>query len=303
MCAAMAEEEEEEVAQRRLNESTLWKEDVLASGHSSVWGSWYDSKAKSWGYACCRSLHRDRPCTTVEAAEPGAASGEDASSSDGEAGRLAKMEEANKPFERGDLPAELLPRESVGGGDPAAFIDHFVRFCIGAWRREHAAGFQGFGDMERAAFQGSSLQTTERAITPLLRRLKRGESLERGEKEEWHGTCRETRTSMDGQLVLETSVLDQIHHIVTMAVERQYTEAHAAYIKLTLGNKKWNSTTVMHIPACQMKGAREYRRNRDSLNTYDVDPVSQKYMHALRKLVQLAQCIRPNDDQSKNVLL
>ncbi|CAJ1407984.1 unnamed protein product [Effrenium voratum] len=49
-----------------------------------------------------------------------------------------------------------------------------------------------------------------------------------------------------------------------------------------------------------MKGAREYRRNRDNFNTYDMDPDSQKYMHALLKLVQLAQCLQPNEDASKN---
>lgn len=157
--------------------------------------------------------------------------------------------------------------------------------------------------MERAAFQ-DSLTQTEEAIAPLLRRLRAGETLDRGEaKSHAQARSRTARACQEGTQLGEVGVLGALDKMISFAAEREYAEAHETYMKLTLGNKKWHSTTVMHIPACQMKGAREYRRNRDDLNTYDMDPVAQKYMHGLRKVVQFAQCIRPNSDQSKNVLL
>merc|ERR1712217_762300 len=108
---------------------------------------------------------------------------------------------------------------------------------------------------------------------------------------------------MEGKLVKEHTVLKSLDHIATFASEHEYAKAHFTYTKLTFGNKMWNLTHVSHVAACTMKGAREYRRNRDSLNTYDADPVSQKYMHAVKKLVQFAQCKRPNPDMSKNVVM
>jgi len=291
---------------RHLIESTLWKEDVYESDHRSVWGSWYDPKEQRWGYACCRGVQKGQPCTAASAAEgqvtsnltPNSSSCEDDYSTDSE--EAAASEQA---LDWSDPPTELLSREKVGSA--ADFIDHFVRYIIGAWRNEEAAGFKGFKDMERRAFQ-DALSHTEQAVTPLLRRLKKGEKLERGEtRESMLGTacCRETRTSMEGKFLEEKSVLQQLNDMVTLAANRQYTEAHNTYMKMTLGNKMWNNTIVSHVPASTMKGAREYRRNRDSLNTYDMDPVSQKYMHAVRKLVHFAQCIRPNSDQSKNIVL
>ncbi|CAK9110965.1 unnamed protein product [Durusdinium trenchii] len=100
--------------------------------------------------------------------------------------------------------------------------------------------------------------------------------------------------------VIRSGVLEQLDEIATNSSNLDYLAARAGYMKLTLGNKTWNNTFVAHVAACTMKGAREYRRNRDNYNTYDMDPDSQKYMHALLKLVQLAQCLRPNGDQSKN---
>jgi len=312
---------EDEEACRRLNESSLWREGACVLDHTAVWGSWYDRQAQRWGYACCRGVHRDRGCAAaagtadcaagpsqarVAAGEEAEAPDEQPSSGDedseSEARRIAQLA-SEQPLDWSDPPAELLPHDRVGDGRPAEFIEHFVRFVLGAWRRERAGGFAGFGAMERTAFQ-DSLGQTEEAMAPLLRRLRNGETLDRGEsKADARVRSRTARQCQDGGSLGEQSVLEQLDRMVALAAERQYAEAHEAYMKLTLGNKKWHSTTVMHIPACQMKGAREYRRNRDDLNTYDMDPVAQRYMHGMRKLVHFAQCIRPNSDQSKNVML
>merc|ERR1711976_352549 len=114
---------------------------------------------------------------------------------------------------------------------------------------------------------------------------------------------RETRTSMEGKYVKERNVLDTLYDICELAQQQKYFDAHGLYMKLTFGNKMWNLTVVAHVAACTMKGAREYRRNRDSLNTYDSDPVSQRYMHGMKKLVNFTQCIRANPDESKNLVI
>lgn len=221
----------------------------------------------------------------------------------GRAGALHDGDAAEQAIDWTTPPSELLLREQVGDGRAAAFIDHFVRFVLGAWKCQQAADFPGFSDVERAAFGGSALEETREAMVPLLTQLARGEKLERGETKPDRIRMSGARTGCDGRHVDEAGVLEQLDSMASSAAKRDYAEAHKAYMTLTLGHKKWNNTCVTHVSANSMSGAREYRRNRDSLNTYDIDPVAQKYMQGMRKIIHFAQRIRPNDDQSKNVML
>lgn len=41
-------------------------EDVLENNHTLIWGSWYDRRERSWGYACCHSKVRKSYCTGEE---------------------------------------------------------------------------------------------------------------------------------------------------------------------------------------------------------------------------------------------
>jgi len=300
----------------RLIESTLWKEDLLTNGHCTVWGSFYEPKENRWGYACCPSLKRHEPCVAPKeaSAKDQGMAGEKAEFSDhpSDESSDSRTPPPETQYNQADWikpPPELLPRE---GKKPGEYIEHFARFAVGQWRKELESGAwnlrasptqSGFTELEVGLFRDPKLlREAEEALTPLLRRLKKGDNLQRGE-DKAKSRSRETRTSMEGKHIKEASVLEQLDRMASMSAERNYKEAHGAYMKLTLGNKIWNSTHVAHVAACTMKGAREYRRNRDSLNTYDMDPVSQKYMHAYKKLVQFMQCLRPSDDQSKNVVL
>jgi len=281
-----------------LRESTLFKEDVFTDGHSSVWGSLYDPAAQRWGYACCKSFDRGSKCSV---AKPEVAKADDADSGiEKTSPNSADMAE-DLPWDFSNTPPQFLPQAEVQKGQPAAYIDHFVHFMVGEWIRQRELKFPGFGDFERNSFQSKgALEEVAKAIGPLLWRMKKGESLDRGEKNDVR-LSRETRTSMEGKFVKEKSVLKQLCIMAAMGYDREYHTAHEAYMHMTFGNKMWNLTHVQHVSACTMKGAREYRRNRDSLNTYDMDPVSQKYMHAFKKLLHLCQCIRPNtEDSGKN---
>lgn len=208
-----------------------------------------------------------------------------------------------KRIEWENPPEELLAFEDFGNGeDPSGYIEHFVRYTVGAWRREHAADYTALSDMQRKLVR-ESLAQTEEDIIPLLLQLRSGSTLEKGETKEDRTSRRCARGAQDGFSIAEAGVLGQLMRMASAAYRREYTDANEAYMKLTLGNKTWHNTCVVHVSASQMQGAREYRRNRDDLNTYDVDPVAQKYMHAMRRLTQFVQCLRPNEDVSKNVPL
>jgi len=308
------EEEEEYVPERRLTESTLWKEDVLTLDHSAPWGSFYDEKAKRWGYVCCRSIDRLKVCTVPkEQPEAGTAwAGKAPSSEEYSADSDEERRAKKRPLDWSNPPEELLDRSKFckKAGDAvnrSAYIEHFVRWGVGVWAKQIEQGFSGFDDMAKQKF-ATSLPEAKDSLTPLIKRLKHGESLQKGEektgkKGEFGARSRETRTSMEGKFLGEADVKTQFEEMISMAYERKYVKAHKAYMLMTLGNKTWNNTFVQHVAACTMKGAREYRRNRDNLNSYDLDPVSQKYMHAMRKLIHLTQVLRPSDDQSNNVVL
>jgi len=277
----------------RLLESALYKENVFIHGHSTVWGSYYDKETKRWGYQCCKNMEKNGECAVkVEKVKnPDDSSGlDDSTDSDANIGK-----DGLEIIDWKDPPPELLPREKFKKA--VEWVEHFVRYYIGIWQKKAEEGYVGFGHMETQTLQ-PLLKTSMGALEVLIRRLHNPKELDRSEKEVRKG--RGTRAGMEGKVQKEKSVLLQLDEITTASSNMDYLGARAGYMKLTLGNKTWNSTFVTHVAACTMKGAREYRRNRDNFNTYDMDPDSQKYMHALLKLVQLAQCIKPNPDQSKN---
>jgi len=43
-------------------ESTKYLEDIYESGHIEIWGSYFNNKTKSWGYACCQNTVRENIC-------------------------------------------------------------------------------------------------------------------------------------------------------------------------------------------------------------------------------------------------
>lgn len=45
-----------------LAKSSLHQEDVHPNGHESVWGSWFSTEDKRWGFECCKSLERKKRC-------------------------------------------------------------------------------------------------------------------------------------------------------------------------------------------------------------------------------------------------
>lgn len=191
----------------------------------------------------------------------------------------AALQDDTHQVEWDQSPTDLLPREEVA--TPAAFVEHFARFTIGAWRRELSkpVPFEGKGlqETELAVFKSrQSLQQIERAVAPLIKQLGRNEA--------------------------NDEVVQQLDKMVTLAEKREYAEAGAAYITMALGHKKWNQTHATYAGAVgQNKGCRTYKTYQDKLLEYDKDPVVQKYIQCMRKLVHFVQFIRPNDDVAKHL--
>ncbi|ETV85414.1 hypothetical protein H257_03154 [Aphanomyces astaci] len=78
-------------------------EDVHENNHVHVWGSWYDKRARAWGFACCRSTVRKSYCT-------------------GEAGKAAAARASDEALEES---APVVAREALplaASGDQPALV-------------------------------------------------------------------------------------------------------------------------------------------------------------------------------------
>lgn len=197
-----------------------------------------------------------------------------------------RREFAEKHFDWGEPPTELLSREEVakasgrcGGSGGAAFVDHFVRWVIGAWRREIGSGAKiqssGLSVSEVEWFNSEeALLQTQESFATLLRQLEKGDA--------------------------DPHVLSHLERMATLAYEREYAEANKAYMELTMGNKKWQNVFA-NAQAKHNKGASIKVINQSEPTKYDTDPVAQKYIQALRRMVQFTQYKRPNVDTSKHM--
>lgn len=311
------EESENEGGNRFLAESTLYKEDVLVNGHSSVWGSWYDPKTKSWGYGCCRSKEKGSTCTCKDGAE--GAEGSDAAeksqedndsilsgSSDSEQARRKAVQQEKVDW---SAPVELLSREAVeaaeGGDRPGTFVLHFVRFVVGAWQRllEEGGGGGARGSDAGAnleQFRSQELKQVMANMEPLLLQLEGGRlSQAIRTKDKQRGSAGIQRHEGDQA---NPKVVRQLDKMVSLTVEKKYVDANKAYMEMVLGHKKWNNTLASYGgTGGTNKGARIYITKQDDLLEYDRDPVVQRYIQAIRKLVLFAQAIRPNPDPGQTL--
>eukprot|EP00921_Rhytidocystis_pertsovi_P004200 GHVQ01007315.1.p1 GENE.GHVQ01007315.1~~GHVQ01007315.1.p1 ORF type:complete len:224 (-),score=58.05 GHVQ01007315.1:460-1131(-) len=67
---------------RVLNQSLVYKENVLLQNHSTVWGSYYDRDKGLWGFACCHVVG-DKHCLCASKPAPASRDGEGDGKRDG----------------------------------------------------------------------------------------------------------------------------------------------------------------------------------------------------------------------------
>lgn len=326
---------------RRLSESVLYQENVFEFGHASVWGSWFDSQAGRWGYACCRGLERRGECNLgvarpmhdargIVCRRPTAAQHDTIVAAAGAAG--------------------VQPRSSFV--DPVRFVIHWIAAMLMEWReslrtgRPEVLAHPRFGTEELLA-------EAERTMTPLLSALEAcAPSFSRGEPVHiWSDSYRKwvkdgnvlevlsdetvmSGGSADGRALPAGSVFvafganearkwirpDQVGHLLrkarstelskdtleklekisALAAEREYQAANEVYVELTVGHGKWHGDlSVKGMTGCAKAPRNGFMVKKDVAGFLDSE-AAKDYMFCLKRLVALAQLIRPNTDLSKH---
>lgn len=154
---------------RRLLESALYREDVLDNGHACVWGSWYDTASKRWGFACCRGLERGASCS----GPLGAASASSKTKRQPAYSRSGSAIEGADDASLFGRISELPPRDAFK--EPQIYIVHWIRAVLGEWTAQLREGKAPVVGNPR--FGSFSLQEeAEKAVRPLLRILEAASS-------------------------------------------------------------------------------------------------------------------------------
>jgi len=275
----MADKDE---VQRHLVSSELYMEDRYDGDHEAVWGSFFDRERGLWGYACCLATQRHQSCKKAKDAQERAkakqqlGSEDDSDESDEDSAEGTK----EKPIDWSTPPLELLAPSEVQGGRSEAYVEHFIRFVVGAWRRQLESGSTicdaSLSAAELEPFRSTNaLQQAESSLAPLVEQLGRGD--------------------------VDSHVYSFLNKMITLAASREYAEAGRVYMELALGHKKWNNVYSNFQAMNTNKGARMKIIEQSDLTKYDSDPVAQRYIQSVRKLVQFAQIIRPNADLAKHM--
>mmetsp|Transcript_13771 Transcript_13771/g.31203 ORF Transcript_13771/g.31203 Transcript_13771/m.31203 type:complete len:268 (-) Transcript_13771:105-908(-) len=208
---------------------------------------------------------------------------EEAADSDSE--KEEEDEEGQKkipPVDWSTTPDEIQTRDQVESAQPAGcFVAHFILFVMGRWRKclddkiLPQDGWEKLSDTMRAIYESeASLRETQEMLSPLIRQLEKAQ--------------------------VDSEVMMHLDKMVGLAAEREYKEALGHYVEITIGRKKWNNA-VMFGEAKHNKGFNARRVKRDEDNKFDSDETVKKYVQALRRVMNFAQLIRPNDDVSKHM--
>lgn len=310
---------------RHLTPSTLYQEDTLESGHSTVWGSFYDRDAGRWGYACCRTTQRREACTRP-AASSGKA-GRDGSGSESE----RTSEDSEEDGARAPAPVrwrstepppeEFKPREKFDTHE--SFVAHFIRYTMGQWlqliegRRSLTEGtaIEHQDEMVRRMFRSEeALHQTQDALAPLVQRCEDPVLIQRFRRLDKEEAARSAKAAMESvgkkmrnsstgrgdDTAPEMSLMERLVHMAQHAHEREYAEANKHYIELTLGKKKWHNA-YHGGEGKSNKGFKLHTVSMSAPNAFDVDESVNNYIRAFRRVLLFCQTIRPNENVAKHM--
>eukprot|EP00747_Dinoflagellata_sp_TGD_P169346 gnl/TRDRNA2_/TRDRNA2_198119_c0_seq1.p1 gnl/TRDRNA2_/TRDRNA2_198119_c0~~gnl/TRDRNA2_/TRDRNA2_198119_c0_seq1.p1 ORF type:complete len:331 (+),score=58.17 gnl/TRDRNA2_/TRDRNA2_198119_c0_seq1:79-1071(+) len=254
--------------ERDLAQSSLWTEGVREHGHSAVWGSFYSSETKQWGYSCCSSVVRGAPCPLQKK--------EDAADNDSDEDTVKKARRhedwrATKLLDD-EPPTELEPRTAYNSDED--FLGRFVLYWFHAW----SAG-TGMSASEKP--DAKAVQSAREALLPLLQQLQKG-------------TC-------------QKALLGNLSDFADLAMQREYSKANDVYIAITIGKATWHSDLDLGEQrahwgqGCQLRTMQRQvvSKDRSIVNLFDTDPVVQRYVHGLKRLVTHIQSVQPSVDPSK----
>mmetsp|Transcript_1437 Transcript_1437/g.4226 ORF Transcript_1437/g.4226 Transcript_1437/m.4226 type:complete len:321 (-) Transcript_1437:52-1014(-) len=315
----------------RLAESSLYREDVLVSGHSAVWGSLWEpgpDRTGRWGYACCRGFERSASCPNSAVAAAASAATADTREGEGGQGQGGDVGEGASPA------LDLMSRDAFDGS-PGSFVEYAVGWLLREWRsRLSNRDPQLLADP--LFCQAAELERVEAGLRPLLRTLPRWDARRRRgsysckpkvltERDDWE--CPHCSYKNNGERVacrkckrpdehyvepdefpqLEQVILEQVEKLVALTAAQEYIAAAEAFLEITLGRVRWRSDVMgltggPEAPSRKARAAQGHmQRQNAALAPLDL-PEVQTYLHSLKRLITLAQTLRPNADASKNVV-
>eukprot|EP00931_Biecheleriopsis_adriatica_P008620 TRINITY_DN109774_c0_g1_i1.p1 TRINITY_DN109774_c0_g1~~TRINITY_DN109774_c0_g1_i1.p1 ORF type:complete len:329 (-),score=65.01 TRINITY_DN109774_c0_g1_i1:55-1041(-) len=251
---------------RNLATSSLYAENVLTLGHAAVWGSFFDRETQRWGYACCQGTARGEACPQREAGDDEADCSSDEQDAEAKAARIAWR--AGKLLD--DPPPQTLEARGAYATDED-FLAQFILYWFHTWT---GPGGQDKPDQKAA-------QQTREALLPLLQQLR--------------------------QKAVEKNLLGSLAEFADLASKQEYAQANDVYVGITIGKATWHTHLDLGEQrahwgqGCSLRTMQRQVVEKDHKNAslFDTDPVVQRYVHALKRMVTYMQSVKPSADPSK----
>ena len=241
--------------------SSRYSEDIHPVGHQSVWGSWYDSDRRVWGFSCCKATDKGAPpCTSTP-----------------------------------ERPAEALPAEVAKDGDdvtwrPRADFETAEGFVV------HASIYLAFQWLK--CLQDGTLSTKADCFDVDARKILLSEQ---GAKESLEKVKQFGRRLDDGKVPQKLS--QSLEEFCSCIGEKEYVKANKAYMDIVMGARKWQGD-VPYLVEGNRNGPSVVQNVAERINKINSNPVDEAGIrdHAvlLRRLMKVAQVLRPNEDPSRN---
>ncbi|CAK0850199.1 unnamed protein product [Prorocentrum cordatum] len=321
--AGIVPQAKEMTAARHLVESTVYREDVLDLGHSAVWGSLWEALpegngAGRWGYACCRSWERHAMCPAAKAP-------------------LEKCVDNVRAASRLPEPVVLQQWEEFEGSK-TAFVRHVIQWLLQEWRLKLAERDPRI-TADIIFREASEVHNAEEGIRPLLDLITRAETRDRrsklkkvpgtpkhgctSQREDWDCPsckyrnrgdrieCRKCKKEDPDYVIpdefpkLERELLEKVGQIVTLAAAQDYAAATELFFALTIGSARWSSDIASlstgTAPSRKTLAAQGHMQRQAAEMAPLTSIEGRAYLNSLKRLINLAQILRPSDDPLKNM--
>lgn len=264
----MAELTQAELSELNNLARSRYSEDAWAPGHRSVWGSYYDSEAKRWGFSCCKATERaGQGCRPLDSQSESERSGTDVEAQ-GKKDTLPSVE-------------EWMPREEFETQE--GFIVHAVRYMATRWR---------------SWLKDGTLANSAKSAGPDLAKVLLSEANALQASRGVEVIC----ARLDEKQVASEVTL-RLEEFCTSVGAKEYAQANRAYMEMVLGSRKWQSD-VPYLVDGNRNGPSVVQGIAEQLNKKNQNPLDaagiRDHIVQLRRLMSALQAVHPNEDTSKN---
>ena len=244
--------------------TSRYPEDVLVGGHASVFGSFFCTTSRRWGFVCCRVLDRGAPCPLNSQADVTTSvyEGGECDAAAEQSTRQCDPVRGASRYQRDH--SRFVPRSECSS--PEEFSVLAVRHLLLKWREQEAACLAD--QLEGVGRAGLRAQT-EIDIGALLVALGKGS--------------------------LDKDDMGKLEQVLEGCLNRDYTAAEQAYMHLVQGNAKWQLGGVAMYNQRKM---RVVKHNEDHLLAQQG---MQRAMNALKRLISFARAKLPQPDASQTM--